>query len=149
MGVPKEGVRVSAAVAEPTALTGSPAEFVARLSPDDKHDLFLALLREALALHGDTGLLLVDDEQGEFFGYYVPPKAADEIYRLRGPQLTEEQERELDERFRNRDRSGDMTLSEAAADFRRQAAELLKQRQQTGVGGPSGTATASALAPTG
>lgn len=55
----------------------SPTEFVSALSPDDKHALFLLLLKEALVTNGDTGLLPIDDEEGRPFGYYVPPKAAE------------------------------------------------------------------------
>ena len=140
---------MTAAVAEPSVFAGSPAEFVARLDPDQKHDLFLALLRDALVVNGDTGLLPIDDEAGEMFGYYVPPKAAEEIYRLRGPQLTEEQEREFDARMRDPNRTGVMTMEEAAADFRRQAAELLRLRERSGANGSCDTATAAALAPVG
>jgi hypothetical protein len=54
---------MTAAVAPP-----SPVEYVSRLSPDDKHAVLLALLREAMALNGDTGLLPVEDEDGRTLG---------------------------------------------------------------------------------
>jgi len=55
----------------------TPAEFVAALAPDDKHAVFLALLKDALSANGDSGLLPVHDEAGQPFGYYVSPKAAE------------------------------------------------------------------------
>lgn len=118
---------MSAAVADPKPFAGTPAEFVQRLSPDDQHALFLALLREALALNGDTGLLPVEDEDGRMFGYYVPPKAAEEIYRLHGPQLTEEQEREIDARFTGHYPDA-IPIEEFIADLKRQVAELRQQQ---------------------
>jgi hypothetical protein len=58
------------------APTVSPTELVRAMGPEDKQAVFLFLLREALALHGDRGLLPIEDESGQAFGYYVPPKAA-------------------------------------------------------------------------
>lgn len=92
------------------------------LSGDRKHALLLALLREAMELNGDTGLLPVEDEDGRPFGYYVPPKAAAELYRTAGPAFTPDQEREADGLAR--DTPGAIPISEAAAEFRQQAAEL-------------------------
>lgn len=63
----------------PATPAPSPAEIVAALPPEDKYAVFLALLKEALAANGDTGLLPIDDELGKPFGYYVPPKAAEAI----------------------------------------------------------------------
>lgn len=56
----------------------SPVEFALSLDPDNKHAVFIALLREAIELNGENGLLPIDDESGQPFGYYVPPKAAAE-----------------------------------------------------------------------
>ena len=56
--------------------TPSPSDFVRSLTPEDKQSVFLLLLREALAINGDAGLLPIEDESGDQFGYYVPPKAA-------------------------------------------------------------------------
>jgi hypothetical protein len=54
--------------------------------------VFLALLREALAEAGDTGLLPVDDEDGRPFGYYVSPKAVAAYLKVVPPELSAEQE---------------------------------------------------------
>ena len=86
-----------------------------------KQALLLALLREAMALNGDTGLLPVEDEAGRPFGYYVPPKAAAELYRETGPSFSPEEEQELDGSAR--DIGGAIPISQAAAEFRRRAAE--------------------------
>ena len=74
----------------PAGAAPSPVEYVRGLSPEDKQAVFLALLREAIAYNGDAGLLPVEDEDGKAFGYYVPPKAAQELFDRYGPKLTEE-----------------------------------------------------------
>jgi len=73
----------------------SPADYVRGLSPEDKQVVFLTLLREALQLNGDTGLLPVEDEDGKPFGYYVPPKVAAERADALLPKITPEREAEL------------------------------------------------------
>lgn len=80
--------------AVPTAAP-SPTEYVRSLSPEDKQAVFLVLLREALALNGDTGLLPIDELDGTPFGYYVPPKAAAAIFEKYGPKLTPEEDAEM------------------------------------------------------
>ena len=57
----------------------SPADVVRTMSPEDKHAVFLLLLREALAVHGECGVLPIEDEAGKAFGYYVPPVAAQQF----------------------------------------------------------------------
>lgn len=57
-------------------VSASPVEYVRSLEPDDKQAVFVSLLREALAINGDSGLLPIEDENGNPFGYYVPPNAA-------------------------------------------------------------------------
>jgi hypothetical protein len=69
----------------------SPVEYVRGLKPEEKQAVFLALLREALQHHGDTGLLPVEDENGKGFGYYVPPKASENHLRSLVPTLSPEQ----------------------------------------------------------
>jgi hypothetical protein len=101
----------------------SPVEYVRSLPPEEKGKVLLALLREAMADNGDSGLMPIDDEEGKPFGYYVPPKAAEELYRLYGPQLTEEREREIDARIGQRG----IPVAEVIADFKRQLAALQHQ----------------------
>ena len=92
------------------------------LSWDRKHTLLVALLREAMHLNGDTGLLPVEDEDGRPFGYYVPPKAAAELFQANGPKLSPDESREAE--VARRDRAGAIPISRAAAEFRRMADEL-------------------------
>jgi hypothetical protein len=66
-------------------------ELVRGMSPEDKGEIFVALLREALQYNGDAGLMHVEDEEGRPFGYYVPPKAAAEQFRSLAPILSPEQ----------------------------------------------------------
>lgn len=82
-----------------TATPPSAVDYVRALQPEEKQAVFLALLREALTENGDTGLLPVDDEDGNPFGYYVPPKAAEEIAQHELPKLSAEREKELAERL--------------------------------------------------
>lgn len=80
------------AATHPDPTPASAVEYVRTLPPEGKQAVFLALLREALAETGDTGLLPVDDEDGRPFGYYVPPKAAAAYLKVFPPALAEEQE---------------------------------------------------------
>jgi hypothetical protein len=115
----------------PSATNGkaaaSVAEYVRSLPPEGKQAAFLALLREALEENGDSGLLPIDDEQGKPFGYYVPPKAAEELFRLHGPKLSEEREQEIDRRIKSLHPG--IPIDEVIADFKRQLAELPPQPQ--------------------
>ena len=101
-------------------------ESVRALSPEDKQVVFLTLLREALEINGDTGLLPIDDEEGRSFGYYVPPKAAEERYKLYGPQLTEAEEAEIAERVRNPGPT--QTIREVVASLKADLAEIEKRK---------------------
>jgi hypothetical protein len=67
----------------------SPVEYVRRLDADQKHAVFMELLREAVELNGELGLLPIEDVNGESFGYFVPPKAAAELARRTLPPQTE------------------------------------------------------------
>ena len=101
-------------------------ESVRALSPEDKQVVFLTLLREALEINGDTGLLPIDDEEGRSFGYYVSPKAAEERYKLYGPQLTEAEEAEIAERVRNPGPT--QTIREVVASLKADLAEIEKRK---------------------
>lgn len=57
----------------------SPVEFVRTMSPEDKEDVFLALLEELLARSSKTGLIPFESVRGQFLGYFVPPAAAKEL----------------------------------------------------------------------
>src|SRR5437899_10688037 len=78
----------------------SPVEYVKGLPPEDKQAVFLALLREALQINGDRGLMPVEDEDGKSFGYYVPPQIAAAHAQATEPKLTPEREAELARRQR-------------------------------------------------
>lgn len=73
----------------------SPTDYVRSLSPNDKQVMFLALLRDALRYNGDTDLLPIEDEEGNPFGYYIPPKAAALRADAVLPKMTPEREAEL------------------------------------------------------
>ena len=123
---------MSASTLQPPAATNgkvavSTAEYVRSLPPEDKQAAFLALLREALEQNGDRGLLPIDDEDGKPFGYYVPPKAAEELFRLSGPKLSEEREQEIDRRIKSLHPG--IPVEEVIADFKLQLAELPPQSQ--------------------
>ena len=49
------------------------------MSPEDKEDVFLALLEELLARSSKTGLIPFESARGQFLGYFVPPAAAKEL----------------------------------------------------------------------
>ena len=73
----------------------SAAEYVRALSSEEKQAVFLALLREAIQMNGDSGLLPVEDEDGNPFGYYLPPKAVAARAEALLPKLSQEREAEL------------------------------------------------------
>ena len=89
---------------QPTAV-----EYVRNLKPEEKQAVFLALLREALAENGDTGLLPVDDEDGKPFGYYVPPKATDAYLKVTPPALSTDQEEGIRRAIATPEATFDMT----------------------------------------
>ena len=70
-------------------------EYVRTLSSEEKQAVFLALLREAIQMNGDTGLLPVEDEEGNPFGYYLPTKAVAARAEALLPKLSQEREAEL------------------------------------------------------
>jgi hypothetical protein len=105
----------------------SPVEYVRALPPEDKQAVFLTLLREALQHNGDRGLLPIDDEDGRPFGYYVPPKAAEELFEQFGPKLSAEREREIDRRIRSLEPG--IPVADVIADLKRQLAQLRHQPQ--------------------
>jgi len=78
----------------------SRAEELARsLPPEDKEELLVFLLKELIEVNnGGRGLIPISTET-EQLGYYVPPLAADEIYKARGPKLTPDREAEIAERL--------------------------------------------------
>ncbi|MGL6096050.1 MAG: hypothetical protein ACRC7O_09675, partial [Fimbriiglobus sp.] len=78
----------------------NPVEYVRGLSPDDKQAVFLSLLREAVELNGDRGLIPIDDHGGTPFGYFVPPAAAAQLVAKFVPPLTPEQDAQMTEAMR-------------------------------------------------
>jgi hypothetical protein len=121
---------MSAATTPATATNGipvSPVEYVRSLSGEDKQAVFLALLREVISMCGNTGRILIDDEDGKPFGYYVPPKAgeADELL----PDPTHEQAAELDRRARAKG----IPATEVIADLKARLAALQQPSPESSV----------------
>jgi hypothetical protein len=91
---------MNATTPHPTT-NGSPAsavDYVRSLSPEEKQAVFLALLREALQLQGGEGPLPIEDEDGNPFGCYLPPKAVAARAEAALPKMSPEREAELAKR---------------------------------------------------
>ena len=54
----------------------SPVEFVRTMSPEDKEDVLVILVRELIDMSGGKGLIPVRSSEGKSLGYFVPPEAA-------------------------------------------------------------------------
>lgn len=104
----------------PAAVTAPAVDAVLALAEDEQEAVFLALVRKLIAVHGECRLIPVGTET-ESLGYFVPPAAADAIYRARGPQLTAEEEAEF--RRRVRDPGEVMTAEEAITRLKAEVAE--------------------------
>jgi hypothetical protein len=85
-------------VVPPGGRSISPLEFAQALSPEDKHEVFVALLQELLAGSDGSGLIPFEGPDGQFLGYYVPPKAAAARAAAVVPALSPEREGELGRR---------------------------------------------------
>jgi len=72
----REFVMVAAEPRSPTTAE----EVVARLSPELKGDVFVALLRELIRLNGNSCRIPVSTPDGEFVGSFVPAAAEKERY---------------------------------------------------------------------
>lgn len=95
----------------------SPVEYVRGLSPEDKDRVLVALLKEAIEIQGGRGLIPIYDGD-EDLGYYVPPAAADERFRLYGPKFTPEQWAEIDARMERAEQEEGIPLDDKfKADF--------------------------------
>lgn len=100
--------------------TPTPVEYVRSLDADDKHAVLMELLREAVELNGDNGLLLIEDEAGQSYGYFVSPRVAAAQFERAIPNLTEaERERSrralenLDDTFEIEDFLNSRALADA------------------------------------
>ena len=88
------------AVTSPAAPTSTePAsaavEYARALPPEAKRAVFLALLREAIQVNGDTGVMPVEDEDGNPFGCYLSSRAVAARADQSLPRLSAEREAEL------------------------------------------------------
>jgi hypothetical protein len=84
----------SASVPNSVVPSASSVDYVLSRTAAEKHAIFMALLREAVGLNGENGLLPIEDEKGESYGYFVPPKAAADLVRRSVPSQTDaDQER--------------------------------------------------------
>jgi len=100
----------------------SPVDYVKSLSPEDKHAVFVALLRELIEINGGGKCLIpVETPEGESLGYHVPPKAAAVQADAVLPKWTPEQDAEIARRLKNPGPT--MTAQELIADIRAWGAE--------------------------
>ena len=71
------------------------------MSPEDKEDVFAALLEELLARSSPTGLIPFESTRGLFLGYFVPPAAAKELadkeWREMPPKIREQLGRPIED----------------------------------------------------
>ncbi len=67
----------------------SAVAYVRSLSPEDKEEVFISLLKELIEINGGEGLIPLD-RPGEPLGYYVPPKAAQERFEKMMAELPPE-----------------------------------------------------------
>ena len=83
-------------------------DYVRGLPQGEKQLVLVALLKEAVHLNGEKGLLTIDDENGKPFGYYVPPKTAEEHFRMMAPVLSLQQRSITDAAFSNLNQTFEM-----------------------------------------
>jgi|SRR6476620_10232195 len=69
----------------------NPEEFVRNLSPEDREEVLVYLIREAIRLSGGNGLIPIRATSGESLGYFVPPAVAAAQLRSVLPVLSPEQ----------------------------------------------------------
>ncbi len=98
----------STPVVPSVASKASPLEYVRSLDADQKHAVFMELLREAVELNGENGLLPIEDVNGDSYGYFVPPKAARALFERAIPNLTDEERERSRRAIANLDRTFDM-----------------------------------------
>jgi hypothetical protein len=85
----------TATISEPLASPGangqplSAVDYVRSLSPEDKEEILVVLLKELIEINGGEGLITFN-RPGESLGYYVPPKAAQERYEKMMAELPPE-----------------------------------------------------------
>lgn len=92
-----------------SAPTRPPLDFIRRLPPADKQAVFLALLREAVEIHGDSDLMPILDEHGQFFGCYVSPKASSHQFQTLAATLTPQERERTEQALANLDRTFEIT----------------------------------------
>jgi hypothetical protein len=103
----------------------SPVEFVRSLSPEDREDVFVLLLRELIRESGGSGVIPVVASDGEDLGYHVPPQAADRLAEQELPKLSPERQAELRERA---NRTGTaIPAAQFIAEFERAAGRVQTQ----------------------
>jgi hypothetical protein len=66
-------------------------EFVRNLSPEDREEVLVYLVREVIRVSGGNALIPVQTPAGESLGYFVPPAIAAEQLRSVLPTLSPEQ----------------------------------------------------------
>ena len=92
---------VSRPAADPTA---DPVAFVRALPDEQQEAIFVSILKAIIEDSGGKGYIPVE-YAGEWLGYFVPPAAAAELFKMYGPKITPEREAEIQLAFENPGRS--------------------------------------------
>ncbi len=120
------------AITLPDVAQAQAEAFLKASSPESREVVLKEILKELIALNTDIGYIFLETAEGEDWGVYLPPKAAEAFFnRPGGPVLTPEREAELAERRRHPERA--IPIEQAIQDLRREQealrAEMVRQPQ--------------------
>ena len=81
-----------------------PVGFVRGLPDEQQEAVFVSILKALIEDSGGKGYIPVESN-GEWLRYFVPPAAAEELFKKYGPKLSPEREAEIQRAFENPGRS--------------------------------------------
>lgn len=101
-------------------------------SPESREIVLKEILKELMELNTDIGYIFLETADGEDWGVYLPPKAAEAMFnRPGGPVLTPEREAEIAERMTRLHEA--IPIDQAIEELRREQeilrAEMARQPQ--------------------
>ena len=100
--------------------------FLRESSPESREVVLKEILKELIALNTDIGYIFLETADGEDWGVYLPPKAAEAFFnRPGGPALSDEEQRELESRLSRLHEA--VPVEEALADLKRQELEARRE----------------------